>query len=367
MIPPNAPAPDCLSRWFDRLSSCKLRQQLLSASDSPKPPINRDLLLLTIGRAAMACEWEVLLNQHQYPKGAELATQALDTVEQMENELSVFRTQSDISTINRFAASRPIPVSHSTFEMLELAADVYELTAGTFDITAGSLSQAWGFSRRSGRMPNADEIESALQIVGQPYIELNQETRQVKLTKAGVTLNSGAIGKGYALDLASRRLIQSGIHDLMMHGGLSSVIAYGDRQHRETGGGWLVGLKHPWRWEEHLGTIRLRDQALGTSGSGKQFFHFEGKRYSHIIDPRSGWPAQGMMSTTVVCPSAAVADALATALFVMGPDDARGFCEAHPEVGLVMIYTDPKSGSLRLERINIAEDAWIAAGNGKVS
>lgn len=330
-----------------------------TAPSQPRPvPSQRDTLLLTISRQAMACEWEVLLNQHQYPQGAEEAMRALDLVEQLEALHTVFRTHSDLIAINRFAAARPVAVAHDTFVMLELARDMHALTEGAFDITAGSLSQVWGFSRRSGSMPTAGEIANARQVVGTEFIVLDESQRQVALTKPGVTLNPGGIGKGYALDRAAGRLVANGVLDFMMHGGLSSVVAQGDRQHSETGGGWLVALKHPWRWEEQIGTLRLENHALATSGSGKQFFHFQGQRYSHIIDPRSGWPAQGMMSTTVICPSAAVADALATALFVMGADKSREFCQQHPSIAAVLVFSDPKSGATVTEAHNLTENQW---------
>ncbi len=323
----------------------------------------RDVLLLTISRQAMACEWEVLLNQHQYPQGAEAAMHALDLVEQLEGLHSVFRPHSDFSAINRFAAARPVAVSQDTYRLLQLARDMHAMTAGAFDMTAGSLSQIWGFSRRAGRMPNEHEIAAALELVGNSLVVLDDAPRHVSLTKPGVLLNPGGIGKGYALDRAGRKLISAGLQNFMMHGGLSSVVAQGDRQHRETGGGWLVALKHPWRWEEQLGTIRLRNQALGTSGSGKQFFHYQGQRYSHIIDPRTGWPAQGMMSTTVICPSAAVADALATAMFVMGLESSREFCQQHPAIGAVLVYSDPKTRATRIETHNLTEESWSQVSN----
>ncbi len=372
---------DLLANWFDRLSCASLAQkanELIAAPEFVQPAEDvhpeslapqshkfRDTLVQTISRQAMACEWEVLLNQYQYPQGAELAMRSLDLVEKLEALHSVFRTHSDLIAVNRFAAKRPVAVAQDTRVMLELALDIHAITEGAFDITAGSLSQAWGFSRRAGRMPTESEINQARQLVGSQFIAIDATTSQVSLSRAGVSINPGGIGKGYALDRAGGRLISSGLLDFMMHGGLSSVVAHGDRQHNETGGGWLVALKHPWRWEEPLGTIRLRNQALATSGSGKQFFHFQGQRYSHIIDPRTGWPAQGMMSTTVICLSAAVADALATAMFVMGPDKAKIFCEQNPSVAAVLVYADPKSGSTKIQTHNLSTDDWSTAIDGQ--
>jgi thiamine biosynthesis lipoprotein len=354
-----APEPEQSKRTVAGPATLRAEEAPASQSIPTQLKPIRDTLLLTISRQAMACEWEVLLNQHQYSQGAEHAMRALDLVEQFEALHSVFRTHSDLIAVNRFGATRPVAVARDTLVLLQLARDIHALTEGAFDITAGSLSQAWGFSRRSGRMPTDAEIVNARQFVGDELITLDEAEKQVALAKPGVALNPGGIGKGYALDRAGGRLISSGVLDFMMHGGLSSVVAHGNRQHSETGGGWLVALKHPWRWEEQLGTLRLRNQALATSGSGKQFFHYQGQRYSHIIDPRSGWPAQGMMSTTVICPSAAVADALATALFVLGPEKSREFCEQHPAISAVLVYSDPKSGSTSIETCNLTDEAWM--------
>ncbi len=306
----------------------------------------------------MACEFEVLLNQFQYPAGAEQALRALDLVELLESKLSVYKPHSDFSQLNRWAAQRPVAVASDTLAVLELAQAIQSLTDGAFDITAGSLSDVWGFSRRQGQLPSPERIAAALLCVGARQLQLEGDSNLVRFGQMGVQVNPGGIGKGYALDRAAEYLSMVGINDFMMHGGLSSVVARGHRQHPDAGGGWLVSLRHPWRVEQLLGTLRLRDQALATSGSGKQFFHFAGQRYSHIIDPRTGWPAQGMMSTTVVCRSGAVADALATGLFVMGPAACREFCQQNPSVAVIAIYVDAKSGHQTIEAFNADTDLW---------
>lgn len=322
--------------------------------------------LISVARPAMACEFEVLLNRGQYPASVERAMECLDRVEHLETLLSVYRTSSELSTVNRFASQRPIPVSPDTFEMLALAESLFELSGGAFDITAGALSDTWGFSRRNGRMPDKPAIAEAMAKVGTQHLKLDAG-RMVSLAKQGVKVNPGGIGKGFALDLAARKLRQGNIASFMMHGGLSSIVAFGDRMHVDTGGGWLVALKHPLRPEELLGTVRLRDQALGTSGSAKQFFHFGGRRYSHIIDPRSGWPAEGMLSATVVCRSGAMADALATALFVLGPQAAAEFCRRYDDLSAILVYTPEKSSRIQVEAINLTDDAWSPANPARNS
>lgn len=316
---------------------------LLSSSDTR--------LLQSVSRPAMACEFEVLLNEHQYPTGVEHAMESLQIIEQVERLVSVYRPQSQFSKVNQFAGQRPVLVDAWTLELIQLGIDVHEFTQGAFDLTAGSLSETWGFARRQGSMPSPQQIRQSLECVGSQFIRLDSNASTVALDRPGLRLNPGGIGKGFALDYAAQHLQASGIEHFMMHGGLSSIIARGGRsglaaQH------WLVSLKHPWRSDETLEMISLENQALGTSGSGKQFFHFGGKRYSHLIDPRTGWPADQLMSATVICSSGAVADALATALFILGPQAATEFCEAHPEVAAILIFTDPKSGRQRLERRN---------------
>jgi thiamine biosynthesis lipoprotein len=181
---------------------------------------------------------------------------------------------------------------------------------------------------------------------------VDPETSTVSAKVTGVKINPGGIGKGYALDQAGRCLTSAGIADFMMHGGLSSIITRGRRLAPGVDSDWMVALKHPFRWEEIIETFPLRDAALATSGSGKQFFHFGGKRYSHLIDPRTGWPADQMMSSTVICPSAAVADALSTAMFIMGVQASSDFCDRFPSIAALLIYQDPKSGSQRTLRKN---------------
>ncbi len=352
-----------LTDWFERLApgtTVDAGDRAADAADTAATSVApRERMLLSISRSAMACEFEVLLNQHQYPQGADRAMEALDLVEQLEARLSVYRPHSDLSLLNRFGSARPIPLSSDTLTMLQLCQDIHGWTAGAFDVTAGKLSEVWGFSRRQGVVPSDQQIAEALVQVGSQWIELDVAHSQGRLLRAGVQTNPGAIGKGYALDRAAQHLTATGTADYMLHGGLSSVVARGQRQHPLTGGGWLVSLRHPWRLEQVLGTIRLRDSALATSGSGKQFFHFGGRRYSHIIDPRSGWPAQGVLSATVICRSGAVADALATALFVMGPEAAQEFCTKHPQVGAILVVASERAASPQIETYNLTEDTWL--------
>src|SRR5262249_6459055 len=144
----------------------------------------------------------------------------------------------------------------------------------------------------------------------------------VSFQAPGIEINLGSIGKGYALDRMSEMLTDSGIENFLLHGGNSSVLARGTQ--RDTS--WQIGLRHPLDPQRRIGEISLRNRALGTSASGTQFCEYEGRRYGHILDPRTGQPTQGTLSATIAAPSGAEADALATAFYVMGAEAAIGYC-----------------------------------------
>ncbi len=351
--------------------------------DELPPPVAQAArtYLLTIARQAMACEFEVLLNAGQYPAGTDAALAALDLVEQLEAQLTVYRDTSEIMAINYRAASEPVAVEPRLFELLARAVELSAATGGAFDITSGPLSKVWGFYRRQGSMPSDDEIAEALGLVGSGKLALDRGRRTIRFSHAGMELNLGAIGKGYALDRAAALLQSGGIHDFCLHGGNSSVLARGSRiancklqianleldesgqsemRHLESEitSGWTIALRHPLKPEVRLAEFRLIDQALGTSGSGTQFFHYQSRRYGHVLDPRTGWPSDKVLSATVIAPTAEQADALSTALYVMGLDAAREFCQSRPEIAALLVTSGAKAGATELHPLNLAEDAW---------
>lgn len=303
--------------------------------------------LVHFSREAMACRFELSLNAGQYPEGAQAALEALDVIDQLEDQLTIYRPGSEVSQINRLAAQQPQPVEPRLFALLAQCRELGEATGGAFDITSGVLSRLWGFTRRQGTLPTDEELADALQCVGSDKFTLNSPDRSIRLLKPGVELNLGSIGKGYALDRAAEHLRRQGVADFLWQGGQSSILARGHRGELPDGG-WIVGLEDPVRPGRRLAEIRLRDRALGTSGSAVQFFRHNGKRYGHILDPRTGRPAEGVYSATVLAPTAAEADALATACYVLGEERAAELAASRPEMGLLLMAVDPKTGATRL-------------------
>jgi len=317
--------------------------------------------LLHVSRRAMACVFEVCLNAGQYPQGTEQTLEALDLVNALEERLSFFRPDSELSRVNRQAAFAPVQVEPDLFALLELALRLSVETGGAADITATPLWEAWGFARRAGAVPTEAQIAEALELVGSRLVHLDAENRTVRFATPGVSLNLGSMGKGYALDRCAEKLQAAGIEHFLMHGGASSVLARGHRGvHRgeasTPGPGWTIGLPHPLRRGRRLGEIRLDDRALGTSGAQAQSFWHEGRRYGHILDPRTGRPAQNVLSATVVAPSAVLADALSTAFYVMEPDAALDYCRARPELGVVLLCPARRRGGVEIKTAGLGED-----------
>jgi thiamine biosynthesis lipoprotein len=167
-------------------------------------------------------------------------------------------------------------------------------------------------------------------------------------------LNLGSVGKGYALDRCAEVLEAAGVRDFLIHGGQSSVLARGAQQTSGAVPAWCVALRHPLRAERRLAELKISHCGLGTSGSGQQFFFHRGRRYGHVLDPRCGAPAEGVLSTTVLAPDAAEADALATAFFVLGVDATRAYCATRPELSVVFVLPGTRDGTVAIETVGSA-------------
>lgn len=318
-------------------------------------------LLIHVSRRAMACQFEVQFPDGRCENGTEYALEALDLVGTLEEQMSFFRPTSQISRINLLAAEGPVEVEPPLFELIQLALTVYEETGGAYDITSAPLWEAWGFARRAGQVPSDAELATARSLVGGNLVELDTEQHTVRFRKPGVRINLGSIGKGYALDACGERLRSNGMADFLLHGGQSSVLTSGLRLPSQASDGeakprpWEVGIRHPQQPGQRLGIVRLRDRAMGTSGGQFQSFRHRGRRYAHILDPRSGMPAEGVLSATVVAPTAALADALSTAFFVMGPERSLEYCRTHPDIGAVLICPPARGGGVAIHTTGLKE------------
>ena len=282
--------------------------------------------------------------------------------------MSIYRVHSEISRLNESAGQSPTSVEPQLFRLLRLAARLFKETGGAFDITSTPLTQVWGFDQRDGSIPQQTSIDSALSLVGCEQINFDETSNTIFFDNERIGINLGGIGKGYTLDRMADLILDHAVSDFLIHGGQSSVLARGSQIISDEGKGadetamvegWTVGLSHPLVPDRRIAEVSLNNEALGTSGTGRQGFFFRGKRYGHIIDPRTGWPSDHFLSTTVISSSAALSDALATAFFVMSIEEIEAYCRDHLDVKAILVSEGAKPGRTQLDWFNLDRDDWL--------
>lgn len=293
-------------------------------------------------------------------KSEEYAVKTSDKVfneiARIESSLSPFRKESDLYRINQFADSKPVKISDETFALIERSVEISSETEGSFDITFASLSPIWNFRSSNFLPPNSKEILRLLPLVNYRHINLNKESLNIEITKKGTKIGLGAIAKGYAVKRGIEILKAMGIEDSIIEAG-GDLQVLGNKFNKS----WNVGLKNP-RTKGILLSIALCNMdSIATSGDYERFAMHNGKRYHHIIDPKSGYPATSFASVSVITKNPVDSDAFATALFVMGKEKAKTLIKKKQDIHVIFIDLEMNiSASKELkERITPLEDVKI--------
>ncbi|MBG6128804.1 thiamine biosynthesis lipoprotein [Aquimarina sp. EL_43] len=239
---------------------------------------------------------------------------AVEEIERIEKLISSWDKNSQTSLINNNAGVNPVKVDTELFDLIFRAIQISKLTDGAFDISYASMDRIWKFDNSMKEMPSEEEIKTSVARVGYKYIVLDKKKSTVFLTQKGMKIGFGAIGKGYAADKAKNLLISKGVH-------AGIINASGDMNtwgKQPDGSEWKVAITNPLNKNNAFALLPVVEKAVVTSGNYEKYVILDGKRYSHIIDPRTGYPSTGIVSATVFAPKAELADALATSVFVMG-------------------------------------------------
>jgi len=287
---------------------------------------------VAVARHAMATRFEIVLHGENEVGLRAAAEEALDEIERLEAQLSLYQPTSEISHINARAAFEPVQVEPSLFRLLQHAQRLSQETEGAFDITVAPLMRCWGFMRGTGRLPDQADVLQARERVGMGRVSLDEEHFTVSFACEGVMLDLGSIGKGYALECAAELLRETGVTSGILHGGTSTVYALGSPPDSDA---WKVAVPKPEFAEQtialgatranevsgpdkFLAVVPLHDEALSVSAIWGKSFAAEDRVYGHVIDPRKGEPVDGAVLAAVALPSATESDALSTALLIMG-------------------------------------------------
>jgi FAD:protein FMN transferase len=274
--------------------------------------------LLRIERTdeAMGSSFSVVL--HGGDRAAlESATEvAFEEVHRLDRMLSNYRPASEWSAVNREAGARAVRVSDELFALLSSCMDYSRQSDGAFDITVGPLMKVWGFYKGDGRMPRPAEVVAALSRVGYQHVRLDAAERTVQFARAGLELDPGGIGKGYAVDRMVEILRVMGVRSALVSAAGSSI--YGIGAPPEEPRGWPITIRDPRRADVAAAEVFLKDMSLSTSGSYERFFWANGQTYAHIMDPRTGYPAQGAVSVSVLAPRTIDSEAWTKPFFING-------------------------------------------------
>lgn len=288
---------------------------------------------------AMGTEYTMDLYGANTTALAGAAEQASEEVKRIDQLLSNYIPDSELSKVNREAYDHPVAVSPELFSLLQECITDSRKSEGSFDITVGPLMKVWGFYKGSGRLPHRAEIRTALNQIGYQNVELDAVHHTVRFKKAGMSLDPGGIGKGYAVDKMASVLRKNGITSALISGGGSSI--YGIGAPPDDPRGWYIRIRDPKNEKKTAAEIYLKDNSVSTSGNYEKFFFAEGKLYSHIMDPRTGYPAEGMLSVSVIAPRTLESEIWAKPYYILG----REWTIRHKRKDFRVLMCEDKAGT----------------------
>jgi len=304
----------------------------LIAYPFPADPSN----LFKYHQVAMGTMIEITLIGDDEEAANKATLQAFQEIKRIEILMSSWIDSSDITRINRSAGKEWVKVSNETLEVIKKAKEISELSEGGFDITIGPLAEIWRKAREEKVPPSTEEVKEKLDLVNFKNLKVDQEGR-VFLKKKGMGVDLGGIAKGYAVDRGFEILKSLGYKNLIVNAG--GDLRVGGLKNNQP---WSIGIQNPRETQNILTRISVSDVAVATSGDYEKFFIYQGKRYHHIFNPRDGFPTDGCQSVTIVTKDCITADALATAVFVLGPEKGYTLCQKLEGVDCFIVGKDGK-------------------------
>ena len=281
----------------------------------------------------MGSRWDITI----VAKSRTLAEQHIDTViaevSRIENLISDWKPTSQVSQVNSSAGINPVKVDREVFELTQRALQLSKITGGAFDISFAAMDRIWKFDGSMTAMPSPEAIKKSVEKVGYKNIVLDSLNSTIYLKLKGMKIGFGALGEGYAADMGRKLMQRKGIKAGIINGS-GDMSTWGKQPN---GKYWNIGITNPIKTDTIIAIIPLKQSAVVTSGSYEKFVVFNGKRYAHIINPVTGYPATGLSSVTVFGPSAERANGFSTSMMVLGKDAALKFIKKYPAYSYVMI------------------------------
>ncbi len=284
---------------------------------------------------AMATTYQMVVYGNDTNRLRAAVEQAGEEAKRLDQVLSNYLAGSDLSQVNRLAASQPVQVTSELFQLLSDCVEYSRQSEGSFDISVGPLMKVWGFYKGTGHLPHRAEVRTALAKTGYKHLALDAKNRTVRFDRQGVEIDPGGIGKGYAVDRMVAVLKENGVQSALVSAGTSSIYALGNPPGDK---GWKVEIRDPRNAKATTASIELSNQSVSTSGSYEKYFYAEGKLHSHIMDPRTGFPAEGVIQVSVVAPRTIDSEAWTKPYYVNG----RAWSARHRAPGFRVLMCENK-------------------------
>ena len=317
---------------------------LFSLSTFAQENFKRTLIL-------MGSRFDITVVASNEKEGNEYIDSAIFEIARIEKLISSWDVNSETSLINKLSGIQPIKVDKELFDLIERSIAISTLTNGAFDISYASMDRIWKYDGSMREMPSEEKISNSIKKVGYQNIIIDKEAQTVFLKLKGMKIGFGAIGKGYAADKAKALLIEKGAKAGIINAS-GDLNAWGKQAN---GKDWMVAITNPLNKNKVFSWLPINDSAIVTSGNYEKFISFNGIRYSHIIDPRTGYPSTGIISTSIMTSNAELADAISTSVFVMGVETGLDFINQLKGVDCIIIDEQNKihtSNNIKLSNTN---------------
>ena len=326
------------------------------SQNTNNPPLTKgdggefsEVKLIKQTRMIMGTFAEVSIYSNDENTAGKAIEESLDEMERMDRIMSNYKKESELSRLNKKAVKSPVPCNGELLDVIEQSQYYSELSGGAFDITVSPIVALWGFFREKGNMPPDKEIERLLPAVSYKNIVIDRGNNPKKpgtvfFKNPQTQIDMGAIGKGYAVDKALEIIKKYQLGNACINLG-GNIYVLGTPPGKNA---WKIGVQHPRNRDEILGYLELKNEATATSGDYERFFEFDGKRYSHIINPQTGRPVSGTLATTIVAPTGTAVDALSTIVFVLGHEKGMELIKKIPNADAMIAYED-KDGKIAID------------------
>ena len=288
----------------------------------------------------MGNQFEFTLIDENENKANETFEIAIQEIKRIETLLTTFSDTSITFKINENAGISPVQVDDEVFQLIKRCQFISKITQGAFDISYGSLDKRfWNFDLNMTSLPDPKVAKKAVELINYENIILNETDKTVFLKNKGMRIGFGGIGKGYAAEMAKKKLIENNVSNGIVNAS-GDLTAWG---FQENGEAWTIGVADPNQRKSIFSTFKITNKAVATSGNYEKFITINNKRYSHTIDPKTGYPISGIKSVTILAENAEIADALATPVTVMGIEVGMNFINQLKTIGCIIIDDNDKS------------------------